>query len=128
RDARHRRAAARDTLLRYVREDPLALLGLARALRHPHHLLPHRVRADVSRRDAEDDRGRARVLRAVHARVPRRLLQSRLEAGRRPVHKGNGEVRPAFPVPRGERDLSRAAWATLLLAGARPARPPPPPP
>jgi len=75
------------------------------------------VRADGPRGHAAHECDPPRLLRGVSARVPRGLLQSRHEAGRRPVHEGDGEVRPPLPVPRHERDLPRAARQAASTGG-----------
>ena len=76
-------------------------------------------------RAAADGGDRARLLRGVPARLPARLLQPRDEAGARPVHEGDGEVRPALPVPGRGDHVSRAARASgstgARSAGSAPA-------
>ncbi len=94
---------------------------------NPRCLLPRlvRVRPAVGpgARLPEDGRRRA-VLRArVPRRLPRRLLQHRDRAGRRPVCEGPRAVRDHLRV-RGRRDrVSRPeAAAVLLVRGRRPLR------
>src|SRR5665213_6427 len=111
--------STRDILLRHLREGALECRGQPGHRRRADGALPALVRAHEQGSDATHGCDRARLLCGVPHRVPARLFQSRDEAGARPVHEGDGEVRPPLPLPDCGDHLSRPSRRAVLLARAR---------
>src|SRR5665213_1384090 len=111
--------STRDILLRHLREGALECRGQPGHRRRAGGALPALVRAHEQGSDATHGCDRARLLCGVPHRVPARLFQSRDEAGARPVHEGDGEVRPPLPLPDCGDHLSRPSRRAVLLARAR---------
>ena len=117
----HELPLPRERLLRDVREGALERRGQRR---HLADVLAILFLASFARHDeagarAADDRGAARLLRALPGRLPRRLLRPLRLRRARAVGEGPDEVGDPLRVPRGRRRLALAARASVLLAHAR---------